>query len=54
MKTVFKKAFELSKEKDTQVYLVILRRGRLHEFNSMPDKTNQALLPPPRSIMVRA
>ena len=54
MKTLFKKAFELSSEDDTEVYLVAFRRGRFHEFNSMPDGANQVLFPPAPSVVVRA
>ena len=53
MKTLFKKAFELSSEDDTEVYLVTFRRGRFHEFNSMLDGTNQVLFPPAPSVVVR-
>lgn len=54
MKTLFKKALELSSEGDTEVYLVAFRRGRFHEFNSMPKTANRALFPPAPSIVVRA
>lgn len=54
MKTLFKKAFELSSEDDTEVYLVAFRRGRFHEFNSMQHSANQVLFPPAPSVVVRA
>lgn len=54
MKTLFKKAFELSSEDDTEVYLVAFRRGRFHEFNSLPDGANRVLFPPTPSLVVRA
>ncbi|KAK4243058.1 hypothetical protein C7999DRAFT_36624 [Corynascus novoguineensis] len=53
MKTLFKKAFELSSEDDTEVYLVAFRRGRFHEFNSMLDGANQVLFPPAPSVIDR-
>lgn len=54
MKTLFKKAFELSSEDDTEVYLVAFRRGRFHEFNSLPNGANRVLFPPAPSVVVRA
>ncbi|KAL2166206.1 hypothetical protein VTG60DRAFT_3121 [Thermothelomyces hinnuleus] len=53
MKTLFKKAFELSSEDDTEVYLVAFRRGRFHEFNSMLDGANPVLFPPAPSVIDR-
>jgi len=54
MKTLFKKALELSSENDTEVYIVTFRRGRFHEFNSMQDGANQVLFPPAPSVVVRS
>ncbi|KAK3312467.1 hypothetical protein B0H66DRAFT_596014 [Apodospora peruviana] len=53
MKTLFKKALELSSEDDTEVYVVTFRRGRFHEFNSMLDGGDQVLFPPPPSVVAR-
>lgn len=51
MKTLFKNAIKLSGESGMDVYLVVFRRGRFHEFNS--DNKSQTLLPPIPSVTVR-